>query len=241
MTDGSSKYLYALIAVNVVVFAAVAVLSAFSPASAAAVMSQLSLVDSFASLASGPWTLITYAFVNGNVLQLIFNMIWFFAFGRLMLMRCSGTQLLAVYLAGAAAGAVAFILLFSLFDPTAEAILMGSSASVIAVATAVALIMPDTEIYLPLLGNTKIKWIVIVVIALFCIGLSAPNAGGNIAHIGGAAAGAIYALIFRHRSARAGSSDSSEYNRLVDKIKRTGYNSMTAKEKRRFFELSGRQ
>ena len=126
MTDGSSKYLYALIAVNVVVFAAIAVLSAFSPASAAAVMSQLSLVDSFASLASGPWTLITYAFVNGNVLQLIFNMIWFFAFGRLMLMHCSGTQLLAVYLAGAAAGAVAFILLFSLFDPTSEAILMGS-------------------------------------------------------------------------------------------------------------------
>lgn len=237
MTDGSSKYLFGLIGANVVVFIAIAVSGLSDPSLTQSIVTALSLGNDLHALADRPWTLLTYSFVNANILQLIFNMLWLYGFGRLLMLRYSAIKLLTLYAAGSLVGGCMFVGLFGVAGFGPSGLLMGSSASVIAVAVAVALVMPDTEVYVPLLGPTKIKWVVIVVIALFGIGLSAPNAGGNLAHIGGAIAGAAYGLTLRFMP-KSVSDDCSEYDRLISKIKSSGYDSMTAREKRRFFELS---
>ena len=238
MTAGSSKYLIGLIALNTVVFAVIAISGLFVADFTRSAVTVLCLSDSIDALLDRPWTILSYTLVQGNILQLLFNMLWLFGFGRLMLMRCSVRQMLGLYVAGTILGGALYIAFFSLSSPGTHGLLMGSSASVIAVATTVAFIMPDSEVYIPLLGPTKIKWVVIVVVALFCIGLSAPNSGGNLAHIGGAIAGAAYGMKIRRDEMSADSKHSAEYDRLVGKIKSSGYDSMTAKEKRRFFELS---
>ena len=189
-----------------------------------------------------PWTIVTYSLAQANVLQLVFNMLWLYCFGRLLIMRCRSLHLFIIYVAGAIAGGVCFVAFSSLIGVNASGMLVGSSAAVIAVAVAVAVIMPDTELYLPLFGPTKIKWIVTVVIVLFCIGLSAPNAGGNLAHLGGVAAGATGALIIKRRESRPGiRTIKNEYGALVDKIRLSGYEALSAHEKRRFFELSSKK
>lgn len=233
LRDISSPALTALIAINVVVLI---VLAASSLTSEVNVAGALCLKPSFAGLQQQPWTLITYAFTQANVLQLLFNMLWLFSFGRLLMMICSDKDIALIYVCGAVAGGVSFLIFSSAFGPNAYGWLTGSSAAIIAVAVAVAVLMPDRELNLPLFGLVKIKWIVTVVVVIFFIGLSAPNAGGNLAHIGGAAAGAGYALIIRHRG-KSGSSV-GEYDSLVEKIKRSGYETLSQREKRRFFELS---
>lgn len=236
MTVGSSKTLTALIAANVIVFFIISVADITLPNGAQAVVDAVCLPDNLATFIRRPWTLITYSLVQGNIIQLIFNMLWLYGFGRLLLLRCERRLLIILYIAGAIAGGIIFLGFFNLDTNSGQSMLMGSSAAIITIATSVAFIMPDAEIYVPLIGPTKTKWIAIVVITLFCIGLSAPNFGGNLAHIGGAAAGAVYGLVYRAKERKRGNSD--EYDRLIDKIKTSGYDSMSAGEKRRFFELS---
>ena len=226
--------LAALIAVN----AAVYIVMAICFMCGNDVSGVIGLAPSLKTLAIHPWTLISYSFAQANILQLIFNMLWLYGFGRMLLMRCSQRCLLKLYAAGAVTGGIIYISAASLFESSAPWLLMGSSAAVLSIAVAVAVMMPDMEVTLPLFGPTKIKWIVGIVVAIFCIGLSTPNAGGNLAHIGGAAAGGAGAVMLKRRNAHG---HSDEFDRLTDKIKRTGYDALSSKEKRRFFELSSKR
>lgn len=224
-----------LIAANVIVFIIISV-AGFSGCN---LSEWLGLSSSFAYMIRRPWTLISYSVAQFNVLQLIFNMLWLYGFGKLFLMRADDRQLLLLYLAGALAGAFLYLITDAITDTSSHGLLLGSSAAVIAIAVAVAVIMPDIEIPLPLLGPTKIKWIVGVVVLIFFIGLSTPNAGGNLAHIGGVAAGIVGARIIVYRKNNI-VARSNEYNKLADKIKKSGFDSLSPKERRRFFELSSK-
>ncbi len=231
----ASPWLITLIALNAAIFLALTITSLMA---SAYIAETLSLGPTLTELIKRPWTIITYSFTQINVLQLLFNMLWLYSFGRLFIMSRPDYELLYVYIVGAIMGGGAFLLFSSIFGANASGWLMGSSAAVIAVAVAVAIIMPDKELNLPLIGPTKIKWIVAVVVVIFCIGLSAPNAGGNLAHLGGAAAGAVSGAIIRHSKS---TTSPNEYSILIEKIKRSGYEALSSREKRRFFELSSRR
>lgn len=235
LSNIASPWLVIVIALNVAIFLILAVSSLVTSVHIA---DTLSLEPTFTGLIKRPWTIITYSFTQANVLQLLFNMLWLYSFGRLFTMCRPDRELLFIYLSGAILGGIAFLIFSSVLGSNASGWLMGSSAAVIAVAVAVAMIMPDKELDLPLIGPTKIKWIVAVVVVLFCIGLSTPNAGGNLAHLGGAGAGAVSSIIIRHGKSTTGS---NEYAVLVEKIKRSGYEALSSREKRRFFELSSRR
>lgn len=185
-----------------------------------------------------PWTLISYSLLNANILQLLCNMLWLFCFGKLLLMRLSPLNLYLIYIAGAVGGGLAFLLMGEFSDSTGYSYLIGSSAAVIAVSVSTAVIMPDIRLYIPILGEVEIKWIVGVALLIFVIGLTAPNAGGNIAHIGGAATGLLYALIVNYRVHLLHKNHNDVYERLMNKIRTSGYDSMSEKEKRLFFQLS---
>ncbi|MDE6801692.1 MAG: rhomboid family intramembrane serine protease, partial [Muribaculaceae bacterium] len=127
--------------------------------------------------------------------------------------------------------------------------LEGASAAVMGIVTATACLVPDYRLNLMLLGHVKLKWIAIVTIGLFALGLTGSNAGAHVAHLGGVAAGAIYAftLKYHHRHRSKAHPESihideadarKELDMLLDKVRRSGYGALTAAEQRRLFELS---
>lgn len=214
-----------------------------------------------------PWSLLTYVPVHFSVLHLLFNVLWLYCFGRLMLMRESWKRLVVCIIAGGVGGGLAY-LLSSLCGVVCGDYLCGASAAVLAVMAAVALLMPDMELRLLLLGNVKLKWFALVCIMLtFVGGHSTP--GASMAHVGGIAAGTLYALWLksgrtvshatwwptlrkkmrrqRPRDAAAVAavavgrlSDHERLDALLDKIRVSGYSSLTERERSELNAISAR-
>ena len=115
--------------------------------------------------------------------------------------------------------------------------------------------------HLLLIGSVSVKWIAIVTIVLVLIGVTGSNAGGEIAHIGGVIAGVCYALWVkkgynltlrfarRHSGTASRQADSghrsgltpderAQLDAILDKIKKSGYSSLTASERDRLFSVS---
>ncbi|WP_375580945.1 rhomboid family intramembrane serine protease [Marivirga tractuosa] len=116
-------------------------------------------------------------------------------FGMLISQYLGSAKLVNLYVLGALAGAVVFILAYNLIPFLAERTtsgMVGASASVYAVATAAATLLPDHKFHLILIGPVKIKYIVAVYIVLSLLNSAGPNAGGNLAHLGGAGIGFLY-------------------------------------------------
>lgn len=214
---------------------------------------------------SRPWTLVTYMFSQYDLLHVVFNMLWLYWFGTLFRMTASARHLLALYFCGGLAGAALFMVGYMVLPmfQSSYGSLIGSSAAVIAIVTAVAILMPHFKMHLLFIGSVSVKWIAIVTIVLVLIGMTGSNAGGEIAHIGGVVAGVIYALWMkrgcprirlsmptRRRTSTAthaatGSSggglsreERAELDAILDKIKKSGYPSLTPAERDRLFSVS---
>ena len=158
------------------------------------------------NLLTHPWGVVTYMFLHQGFLHILFNLLWLFWFGRIFSEYFTGRQLLNVYICGGIAGALLFILAFNVFDifDASVSMAIGASAAVYAIVLATAVYVPNYTVYVMFLGQVKIKWI-----ALFCVisdiaMLESGNAGGHIAHIGGAIFGACYTLALRRGTDIAG-------------------------------------
>ena len=136
-----------------------------------------------------PWTLVTYMFTHYGLLH------WL---GRIFMEFFSAKQLTGLYLLGGWGGAVLYLLAANLLPYFTShygvSFLMGASASVVAIVVATAVYAPDYKIGLLFLGEVSIKWIAIVTVLISLMGMEGGNVGGNIAHIGGAVVGALFAL-----------------------------------------------
>jgi membrane associated rhomboid family serine protease len=161
----------------------------------------LSAYAGFDNLLHKPWGIITYMFLHQKFLHILFNLLWLFWFGKIFLEYFKGRQLLHVYLMGGIAGAFLFILaynVFPYFQPVVSgASALGASAAVYAIVVSVAMYVPNYTVYLLFLGPVKIKYIAIFSIISDLALLSDGNAGGHIAHIGGALFGMFYILGLR--------------------------------------------
>jgi len=166
-------------------------------------------------LARRPWTLLTYMFAHYSLLHILFNMLWLYWLGRIFMEFFSPKQLTGVYLLGGWGGAVLYLLAYNLLPHFvgSQGLLLGASASVIAIVVATAVFVPDYKIGLLFLGEVSIKWIAIVTVAIDLLGLDAGNLGGSIAHIGGALVGAWFALRIK-----GGHDITRPLNALIDTI-----------------------
>lgn len=225
-----------------------------------------------------PWTLLTYMVTQFDFLHLLFNMLWLFWFGIMLHPHAGKNTLLHLYCGGGLAGAILYVIV-SLIWPglaTPGAYLCGSSASVLGVMTAVAVLSPNREITLFLFGNVKLKWVTIACIALTFLGVGGGSPGAQSAHVGGVLFGLGYILAVRrgkvNGDAGAGNprrmakvspprnikrnvkrdgnavamaasgklSDMSRLDQLLDKIRFSGYSSLTTGERNELNELSRR-
>ncbi|MDO9615336.1 MAG: rhomboid family intramembrane serine protease [Bacteroidota bacterium] len=161
----------------------------------------LALPADFATLASRPWTLITYMFLHFDFLHILFNLLWLYWMGQIFLGYFDQGKLIAIYLLGGIFGGLFYVLGYNSFPVfaglVADSRLLGASASVIAIITALAMHAPNHTIHLMFIGPVKMKYIALFSVLMYVIGISSSNAGGNLAHLGGAAWGVIYVLQLR--------------------------------------------
>lgn len=201
---------------------------------------------------SRPWTLITYMVTQTDVWHAIFNMLWLYWFGSMFQTLTSPGRLVKLYAISGVAGAACYIAASLVWPSTGGAGLEGASAAVMGIVTATAFMIPDYRIRLFFIGDVKLKWVAVLTIILFTAGITGSHSGANIAHLGGVAAGAVYALWGRlrpryrkqpgadRRESISEADARAELDTLLDKVRRSGYGSLTANERRRLFELSHR-
>lgn len=156
--------------------------------------SYVGLSNDLGDLLLKPWTIISYSFFHANFFHILFNMLMLNFSGKLFVTFFTQKQLLSLYILGGILGGVVYIVSY-LFLPllaNQHALLVGASASVMAILVATTTYQPDMNIRLALIGNVKLWHIAIVLLALDFIQLPLENTGGHLAHLGGALFGFIY-------------------------------------------------
>jgi membrane associated rhomboid family serine protease len=104
--------------------------------------------------------------------------------------------MLSLYILGGIAGGLLYMLSYNLIpyfaDRAAYAVMIGASASVLAVVVAAATLIPNFTFNLIIIGPVRIKYIAAFLVILSISGAIGDNAGGNIAHLGGAFFGWLF-------------------------------------------------
>lgn len=145
-------------------------------------------------LAYHPWTLLTYAFSHHELLHILFNMLALYWFGMLVSEYLNSKRLISLYVLGALAGSLSYVLIYN-FYPGGSSMgnsMLGASGAVFAVVVGAATLMPNYSFHLIFIGPVRIKYIAALLVLLSIFQLRGMNAGGQIAHLGGALMGYLF-------------------------------------------------
>lgn len=225
---------------------------------------------SLKSLLWQPWSAITYMFLHLELFHIGFNMLWLYWFGEIFILYLGEKKVLPLYIIGGLGGALLYSLAFNLIPNFKNSVelshLLGASGSIYAIVFASIILNPDHEISLIFFDKVKIKYIAIALIILGLINSYYGNAGGEIAHLGGALVGSFYiislrqgfdpinfAALFKRRSPvkvtykntdvqsankNRSNSEQQKVDEILDKIARSGYDSLSKEERDFLFNYS---
>lgn len=244
-----------------------------------------SVPASLGTLVFKPWTLLTYMFLHEDFWHIFFNMLWLYWFGKIFLEYLDGKKMLVVYLLGGIMGAFLYIISFNIFPVFANikdvSYALGASASVLAITIAISTYIPNYSIHLMFLGPVKLKYIALFAIVQDLLSIQNQNAGGHIAHLGGALLGYYFIIQLKKgndiskpiirflntlqnyfikegsglrvshsnpTSSRRNKTDEDfnyekkqrqkQMDEILDKISKSGYESLTKEEKDLLFKIS---
>lgn len=190
-----------LIMINVIVFLTLIVFRVVlvisdNPEIYDAILRQLMLPASIERFIIKPWTLITYFFTHEGFFHIIFNMLFLYWFGKIIVEYLGDQRAISMYVIGGIVGGLFYILIYNLIpffhDRIAGSLMLGASAGVYAVVVGAATFMPNYTFFLLFLGPVKIKYIAIFYVVLSFSQTIGSNAGGELAHLGGAFMGYIF-------------------------------------------------
>jgi len=223
--QGSS--LFRLMLVNIAVFLAINIARLFmflfqaDDAWLIDLIDHLSVPSSTYRLLMQPWSILTYMFVHVDFLHIFFNMLVLFWTGTLFIEYLGGKKLVSTFFLGALSGALFYILAYNFFPVFKGVVvyssLIGASAGVLAVLTAMATLLPEYEVHLLFIGPVRLKYVAIFSIVLYAISIPLGNAGGEFAHLGGALFGFVYI-----RQLRRGRDLAAWFNKIADLFVFTG-------------------
>lgn len=190
-----------IILINAIVFILINITRVFTAISGNTevyswIIYQIALPSDISTFLIKPWTLITYFFAHEGFLHALFNMLFFYWFGKIIYEYLGNNKLINLYILGGIIGGLFFILIYNLvpyYHNRVEAsILMGASAGVFAVVVGAAAFMPNYTFFLLFLGPIRIKYIAIFYVLLSLFRIDGSNAGGELSHLGGALIGFLY-------------------------------------------------
>ena len=185
-----------LIVINAILFLLVFLGSFFFSIPAGQLTDWLLLPTDFISLLTQPWSLITYSFLHFGFWHVFWNMYILYWFGSYVINLFSSKRFLTIYLLGAAFGGLLYVVAYNLFPVFNghSTKLIGASAAVRAIMIFIAVYTPNTIVRI-FMFKIKLWQIGLFVVLLDLISLpSSGNAGGLLAHLGGALFGYLYAV-----------------------------------------------
>lgn len=236
----------------------------------------LAIPASLPALLLKPWTIITYMFYHQDIWHILFNMLFLYWFGNIFLMYFDSKKFTSIYFLGGILGGIFYLTAFntlSVFKGGSDfSVLLGASASVMAIVFAISLYVPNFKVNMLFFGEVKLIYIALFTVVLDLIMIPKENPGGHIAHLGGALLGFLFVFQYRkgiditrgftklidfigsllkprklkvahkkpvndmdYRKARVDTQ--KEIDRILDKISKGGYESLTKEEKETLFRM----
>ena len=281
---GAATGLYRLLAINIGLFLVLMILRTFLFILGSDfvifdfLVEKLSMPASFSQLIFQPWSMVTYMFLHVDFMHILFNMLILYWTGSLFAEYLGNEKLWTTYVLGAITGGLAYLIMFNISPAFSQQVnhshLMGASAGVIAVMVGIATLLPDYTVQLLLIGPVKLKYVALVSILIYFISIPLGNAGGQIAHLGGALFGYIMikqlkkgnditawlSNLFKKGSRRKSKmtvvrsakpipdafyaeeavSKQEAIDKVLDKINKSGFDSLSKEEKEILYNASGK-
>ena len=197
----SDNSLYKLMAINIVVFFAVLLARVLMTITGfgdwySTGISYLMMPASLPRLIIQPWSIFSYMFLHEGIFHILFNMLFLYWFGLLIHEYLGSRKLANLYILGGLFGALFYVIIYNLApyfsNSVNSSLMLGASAGVFAVVVGAATLTPNTTFFLILLGPVRIKYIAIFYVILSFANSIGANAGGELAHLGGALVGFLY-------------------------------------------------
>ena len=227
------------------------------------------LPSNLSQLVIRPWTIVTNIFFHDGFWHILTNMILLFFLGRILEDFLSNKQMWQLFLFGGIFGGLLYVVTINLSPALSQQMgflpLLGASGGVTAVIVAAGLHLPHYNIRPFGLFNVELRWVALFFVFrdLYFFPISS-NAGGLLAHMGGAIFGVLFILnlqgkirlpsiklpsflerkkidevkLNKKRSSVRTRPNQHEIDAILDKISQSGYNSLTKEEKDILFKAS---
>ncbi len=197
-----------------------------------------------------PWSIVTHFFIHVSLGHLLLNAMVLYSLGHWVEEEMGGRYVNQLILAGALMGLVCYVLSGFLQDGH-DRFLVGSSAGAMAVMGALLAIQPKRKVSFFGVVIIEVTWLVIFVVLIDLIGIRQGwNVGGHLAHWGGLSMGFAFAKFWNsgktsknkdfivHRRPKTDDEFNEErllkerkLNAILDKINRSGFDSLSQSEK----------
>ncbi len=213
------------------------------------------------------WTLFTYMFTHEGLGHMFWNMVIFYFMAQIFFTIMGQKKLLYLYVMSGISGGTLVLVLGLLFPGSfGHSFLIGASAAVMGVGAVMAIYSPNYRVYVFGTFEIAYKYVYLIVFALNTIIDLSENTGGKISHIGGALFGLLYGYYLKRgtdlfnfsfrlkkksnltvvshnrtytdTTERKKSTREHTMDELLDKISKSGYDSLTKSEKEELFKLS---
>ena len=265
-----------IILINIIVFVSMSIIEVFLTLSglgsiSSAILNKLMLPADLKTFILQPWSLITYFFLHMNFMHILWNMLFLYWFGKIVNDNIGNNAVISLYVLGGIIGGLFYMAIYNIIpfysDRLNDSLMLGASAGVFSIVVGSATLLPNYTFYLLLLGPVRIKYIALFYVLLSFIDVTGNNAGGEIAHLGGAFIGYLYirqlqngvnmgeglikilnffnkekAIKFQTKSSKIEDENEDisqdEIDKILDKISDSGYSSLSNKEKEKLFNAS---
>ncbi|MFC1676423.1 rhomboid family intramembrane serine protease [Planctomycetota bacterium] len=192
------------------------------------------------------WRLVSYQFLHASFWHLLFNMIGLYFLGPTLERHWHSRKFLTFYLGCGIAGGLLYLTLVSLGLLDAG-VMVGASGAILGMLAACAILFPHFVVFI-LFFPVPIRVAAIILTGWYVANLftGAQNAGGDAAHLGGMAAGAIYVFSqnwqtkfktkvrFQQFQKKVTSKQDiqQELDQILEKVHQSGIHSLSSKEKK---------
>jgi membrane associated rhomboid family serine protease len=148
------------------------------------------------SIATRPWTVLTYMFVHVGFFFTLINMAWLWVFGSILQDLSGNSKIIPVYLYGGIAGVIFFVVISYAFPQLRSQVeysfMLGGNAGIMAIALATTTLAPDYRLFKMLNGGIPLWILTILYIIIDFTGTA--EASQRLAHLGGGLVGFLFVV-----------------------------------------------
>ena len=264
-----------IILINVIIFIGISIIKVFLQIGGLEILyikfsNSLMLPADLKQFIFQPWSIITYFFLHTNFSHILWNMLFLYWFGKIIQDNIGNNAMISLYVLGGIIGGLLYMAIYNIIpyygNQVNQSLMLGASAGVFSIVVGSATLIPNYTFHLLFIGPIRIKYIALFYVALSFFDVTGNNAGGEIAHLGGAFIGYLYIRqlqngnnmrdpiikiinffnknnFIRTKTKKNKKNNSEEISqddidKILDKISDSGYSSLSKNEKEKLFKAS---